>query len=72
MNEKKEMKEIFMRVDEVAEELGVSESYAYKVIREMNKELKKTGCFTISGRIDRKFFHEKFYGTRPEGKRGEC
>ena len=65
------MNEIFMRVEEVAEELGVSESYAYKIIREMNKELKKTGCFTLSGRIDRKFSHEKFYSTRPEEKRGD-
>ena len=54
---------MFMRVDEVAEELGVSVPYAYKLIRSMNAELKKTGCITISGRIDRKFFHEKFYGV---------
>ena len=40
--------------------------YAYKLIRQMNEELAKTGCITISGRIDRKFFHEKFYGTRTE------
>ena len=39
--------EIFMRVDEVAEELGVSVPYAYKLIREMNEELRKTGCITI-------------------------
>ena len=51
-----------MRVNEVAEELGVSVPYAYKLIRELNKELRKTGCITIAGRIDRKFFHEKFYG----------
>ena len=56
--------QIFMRVNEVAEELGVS--VAYKLIRQMNEELAKTGCITISGRIDRKFFHEKFYGTRTE------
>ncbi len=55
---------MFMRVDEVAEDLGVSVPYAYKLIRSMNEELKKTGCITISGRIDHKFFHEKFYGTR--------
>ena len=61
--------EIFMRVDEVAEELGVSVSYAYKLIREMNEELRKTGCITIAGRIDRKFFHEKFYGTRKQAER---
>lgn len=53
-----------MRVDEVAEELGVSKPYAYRLIRDLNEELKKTGCITISGRIDRKFFYEKFYGTK--------
>lgn len=60
---------MFMRVDEVAEELGVSVPYAYKLIRSMNEELRKTGCITISGRIDRKFFHEKFYGTRLKDER---
>lgn len=39
-----------MRVDEVMEELGVSESYAYKLIRRLNRELAKTGCVTIAGR----------------------
>mgnify|MGYP003102211118 CR=1 FL=1 len=58
--------EIFMRVEEVAQELGVSIPYAYKLIRTMNAELKKTGCITIAGRIDRKFFNEKFYGTREQ------
>lgn len=55
---------IFMRVSEVAEELGVSQSYAYKLVRQLNKELAETGCIIILGRIDRKFFHEKLYGTR--------
>lgn len=40
---------MFMRVDEVAGELGVSVPYAYKLIRSMNEELRKTGCITISG-----------------------
>lgn len=55
-----------MRVEEVAEELGVSIPYAYKLIRNMNEELKKAGCITIAGRVDRKFFHEKFYATREQ------
>ena len=58
--------QIFMRVNEVAEELGISIPFAYKIIRQMNEELAKTGCITIAERIDRKFFHEKFYGTRSE------
>ena len=58
-----------MRVNEVAEELGVS--VPYKLIRKLNEELRKTGCITIAGRIDRKFFHEKFYGTREPKERRE-
>ena len=60
-----------MRVNEVAEELGVSVPYAYKLIRELNEELRKTGCITIAGMIDRKFFHERFYGTREQRERKE-
>lgn len=55
---------MFMRVEDVAEEMGVSVSYAYKLICKLNKELQSTGYITISGRIDRKFFHEKFYSTK--------
>ena len=61
--------QMFMRVDEVAKELGVSRSYAYTLIRSMNEELKETGCITIAGRVDRKFFYEKFYGTRNQNER---
>ena len=43
---------MFMRVEDVAEEMGVSVSYAYKLIRKLNKELQSTGCITIPGRID--------------------
>ena len=64
-------KVIHMRVNEVAEELGISIPFAYRIIRQMNEELAKTGCITIAGRIDRKFFHEKFYGTRSETERKE-
>ena len=60
---------MFMRVNEVAEELSVSIPYAYKLIRAMNEELKKTGCITIAGRIDRKFFHEQFYSTKDHHER---
>ena len=53
----------FMRVDEVAKELGVSKSFAYKVVQRLNAELKEKGYLTVSGRVNRKFFMEKFcYG----------
>ena len=59
--------QIFMRADEVASVLGVSKPYAYKLIQKLNVKLEKTDCFTMPGRIDRKFFYEQFYGTK-DGK----
>ena len=57
---------IFMSVKEVAKEMGVSVSYAYKLVRQLNEKLKAKGCITIAGRIDRKFFYEQFYSTKNE------
>ena len=58
-------KQSFMRVDEVAQELGVSKSYAYKIVQKLNTELKSLGYLTISGRVNRKFFYEKLcYGEK--------
>lgn len=54
----------FMRVDEVAQELGVSKSYAYKIVRKLNTELKEKGFMTISGRVNKQYFMERTcYGT---------
>ena len=55
----------FMRADDVARELGVSKSYAYKLIQRLNAELRKQGYITISGRVSRQFFEEKLcYGGK--------
>lgn len=45
---------IFMRVDEVAKVLDVSESYAYKIMKQLNKELAKKNKIVVSGRVNRK------------------
>ena len=45
--------ELFVRAEEVASELGISKPYAYKLVREMNEELKKKGFLTIPGRVPR-------------------
>ena len=57
-------KELFVRAEEVAGVLGISKPYAYKLVREMNEELKKKGFLTIPGRVSRRYFEEKFYGLR--------
>ena len=48
----------FMRVDEVAQELGISKSYAYKIVQKLNVELKEKGFMTISGRVNKQYFIE--------------
>ena len=52
--------DLFMTVDDVAKELGISKSYAYKVVQRLNEELKAKGYLTISGRVNRTFFMEKY------------
>ena len=49
----------FMRVDEVAQELGISKSYAYKIVQKLNAELKGKGFMTISGRVNKQYFMER-------------
>jgi len=58
------MTNAFIKVDEVAQALGVSKSYAYKIVREMNNELKRRGFLTIAGRVNKQYFEERFYGYR--------
>lgn len=57
------MENKFIRVDEVAKELGVSTSYAYKLIRQLNNELKAKGFVVIAGRVNRQYFNERLYGA---------
>ena len=60
----------FLRADEVAQELGVSPAYAYKLIRKLNAELQERGFITINGRISRWYFLEKLYGKGIEAMKG--
>lgn len=50
---------IFMRVDEVAKVLDVSESYAYKIMKQLNKELAEKNKIVVSGRVNRKYFYQR-------------
>jgi len=49
----------YMTVGEVAKALKISKSFAYKVVREMNAELKELGYFTVSGKVNKQFFLDK-------------
>ena len=61
------IKHSFLRVDEVAEILGISKSYAYKIVQKLNAELKEQGFITIAGRVNKQYFLEKTrYGAAKE------
>ena len=60
------MKNRFICAEEVAQELSVSKPYAYKLIRQLNEELKAKGFITISGRVNRQYFCERLYGAGKE------
>lgn len=64
------MSNTFMRVDDVAAELGVSKSYAYKIVQKLNAELKGMGYLTVAGRVNKRYFMEKVcYGGRDKTER---
>ncbi len=51
----------YLRVAEVASLLEVSESRAYKIMRQLNKELEKQGKIVTSGRISKRYLMERLY-----------
>lgn len=60
------MQDQFMKVHEVMEVLGVSESKAYGVIKTLNDQLKEKGYLTFSGKVSRAYFMEKCCYTGKE------
>lgn len=52
----------WMNAADVANEMGVSKGHAYKMIRELNVELKQSGFVVVAGRIPRPYWEKKFYG----------
>ena len=46
----------FMKAADIQEILGVSDSMAYKIIRQLNDEMIAKGYHTVRGRISRKYF----------------
>ena len=53
---------VFVKAEEIAEELGVSKATAYRMIREWNDQLKAKGYTTVTGRVSRQYYREQVYG----------
>lgn len=52
----------YITAQEVADVLGISIGKAYKIIRQLNDELKKEGYITVAGKYSLQYFKEKVYG----------
>ena len=60
------MEKGFMKASDIAEELDISISYAYRIVRTLNEELSNMGYITITGRVNRQYFNERLYYIRKE------
>lgn len=56
-----EEKPKYVDAKEVAEKIGCSESHAYKIIRQLNDELKAKGMIVKCGKVSRRYFEERTY-----------
>ncbi len=56
-------------VEEVCERLKVSRSYAYRVIRRLNNDLKEQGILTIPGKVNSAYLEERYFATEMPGTR---
>lgn len=54
------MNELFYTANDLARILGSSVPTAYKMIREMNQELKEQGYYVVNGKIPKELFYEKY------------
>ena len=46
---------------QVAEMLGISVSYAYKIIDQLNRELEQAGYLTLHGKVDSLYLKRRFF-----------
>lgn len=63
--------DLFVTAGEVAQDLGVSKPFAYKLVRQMNEELEAKGFITIAGRVSKNTMKKNFMVWRRQIERGE-
>lgn len=52
--------EYFLNAEDVKNILGCSEPHAYKIIRNLNKEIKEKGYMTMSGRVEKNYLLRRY------------
>ena len=57
------MNKLFMKAEEIQEELGISKTYAYKIIKELNEELENIEPYKTAFNNALKTFEKMGYKT---------
>lgn len=64
---------LFYTAGEVQDMLGVSRGKAYKLVKDLNEELRAMGYIVVAGKIPKKYFNDHYYGLseypQPVGQR---
>ena len=60
MRAKNHVEPSFLYVADIMELFGCSKSRAYRVIAELNRELKNKGFLYVRGRVSRRYFEERY------------
>lgn len=56
----------FFTANDIMQQLQVSSSKAYSVIRKLNAELEAKGYLTVSGRISKAYFFKRYHADEDE------
>lgn len=51
---------LFYTKDDICGILGIADSKAYKIIRQLNDELESKGYITVRGRVPAEYFQKRF------------
>lgn len=56
------MEKMYYSANDLVEMLDISKAKAYKVIRQLNDELKALGYIVLQGKVSKAYFEQKWYG----------
>ena len=61
----------YLNADDIQEIMGIKQTKAQDVIRQLNKELREKGFFTVEGKVSRRYFNERLYNDETTIKDNE-
>ena len=59
-----EIEKVYYSANDIVQMLDISKASAYKIIRQLNDELKSLDYIILQGKVPKAYFHEKWYGLK--------